>query len=93
MAPIDAFTAAIIFATLWSTEDLAQVSEFPERDLALDCWDVVNFFPDGGVLDVLIDDLTHFDTQNSPNPPVQKYFEGVNKSFRNAIWFLIVGML
>ena len=56
-----------------STEDLAQVSELPERDLVLYHWDVVKCFPDGGVLDVSIDDLTHFDTQNSPNPPVQKY--------------------
>ena len=29
---------------------------------------------------MLIDDLTHFDTQKSPNHPVQKYFEGVKKS-------------
>ena len=61
-------------------EDLAQVSELPERDLVLDSWDVVKRFPYGGVIDVSIDDLTHFDTQNSPNPPVQKYFEGVKKS-------------
>ena len=63
-----------------STEDLAQVSELPERNLVLDRWDVVKLFPYGSVLGVLIDDLTHFDTQNSPNPPVQKYFEGVKKS-------------
>ena len=63
-----------------STEDLAQIIELPERDLVLDFWDVVKFFPDGGVLDVLINDLTHFDTQNSTNPPVQKYFKGVKKS-------------
>ena len=63
-----------------ATEDLAQVSELPERDMVLDRWDVVRLFSDGGVLDVSIDDLTHFDAQNSPNPPVQKYFEGVNKS-------------
>ena len=55
-----------------STEDLDQVSELPEHDLVLDRWDVVTIFPDGGVLDVLIDDLKHFDTQNSPDPPVQK---------------------
>ena len=63
-----------------STEDLAQVSELLERDLVLDRWDDVKNFPGGGVLDVLIDDLTHFDTHNSPNPPVQKNFEGVKKS-------------
>ena len=63
-----------------STEYLAQVSELPERDLVLDRWDVVKLFTDGGVLDVLIDDLKHFDTQNLPNTPVQKYFEGVKKS-------------
>ena len=62
------------------TGDLAQVSKLPERDIVLDRWDVVKLFPDGGVLNVLIDDLTHFDMQNSPNPPVQKNFEGVKKS-------------
>ena len=62
------------------TEYIAQVSELPERDLVLDSWDVVKLFPDGGVRDVSIDDLTHFDTQNTPNPPVLKYFEGVKKS-------------
>ena len=51
-------------------EDLAQVSELPERDLVLDCWDVVKLFLDGGVLDVSIDNLTHFDAQDSPNSPV-----------------------
>ena len=57
-----------------ATEDLAQVSELPERDLVLDCWDVVKLFSDGGVIYVLIDDLTRFDAQYLPNPPVQKYF-------------------
>ena len=66
------------------TEYLSQVSELPERDLVLDRWDVVKLFPYGGVLDVSIDDLTHFDTQNSPNPPVQKYFEGVKKSLPDS---------
>ena len=63
-----------------STEDLAQLSELPERNLVLDRWDFVKPFPDGGVLNVSINDLTHFDTQNSPNPPVQKIVEGVKKS-------------
>ena len=60
-------------------EDIAQVSELPERNLVLDCWDVVKLFSVGGVLDVSIDDLTHFDAQDSRNPPVQKYFEGIKK--------------
>ena len=60
-----------------ATEDLAQVSELPERDLVLDPWDVVKRFSDGGVLDVLIEDLNHFDAQDLPNPPVQKYFEEI----------------
>ena len=63
-----------------ATEYLAQVSEQPENNLVLDRWDVVKRFSDGGVIDLLIDDLNHFDEQNSPNPPVHKYFEGVKKS-------------
>ena len=45
------------------------MSELPEIDLVLDRWDVVKLFSDRGVLDVSINDLTHFDAQNSPNPP------------------------
>ena len=63
-----------------STENLAQLSELPERNLVLDRWDFVKLFPDGGVLNVSIDDLTHSDTQNLPKPPVQKNVEGVKKS-------------
>ena len=62
------------------TENIVHVSELPEHDLVLDRWDVVKLFPHGGVLDVTINDITHFDTQNSPNPPVQKYFKGFKKS-------------
>ena len=61
-------------------EYLAEVSELPECDPVLDCWDAVKLFLDGGVLDVSIDDMTHLDAQDSPNPPVQKYFEGIKKS-------------
>ena len=61
-------------------EDLAQVSELPEPDLVLNCCNIVKLFSDGGILDVLIDDLTHFDAQDTSNPPVQKYFEGIKKS-------------
>ena len=61
------------------TENLAQVSELPERNLVLDRWDIVKNFSDGDVLDVCIDELTHFDAQDSPIPPVQKYFEGIKK--------------
>ena len=63
-----------------ATEDLAQVSELPERDLVLDSWDVVKLFSDGGVIYVLIDDLTRFDAQSLPNTPVQNYFEGIKKN-------------
>ena len=66
------------------TEYLAQVSELPERNIVLDRWDVVKTFPDGGVLNVSIDDLTHFDTQNSPNLPVKKNFEGFKKSLPDS---------
>ena len=59
------------------TENLAQVSELPERNLVLDRWDIVKLFSDGGVLDVLIYDLNHFDAQDLPDPPVQKYFDGI----------------
>ena len=62
------------------TEYLAQLSELPERDMVLDRWDIVNLFSVGGVLDVLIDDLTHFDVQYLPDPPVQKYFKGIKES-------------
>ena len=43
------------------TENLAQVSDLPERNLILDRWDIVKLFSDGSVLDVSIYDLTHFD--------------------------------
>ena len=62
------------------TEDLVQVSELPERDLVLDRWNIVKLFSDGGVLDVSTNDLTHFDAQDLPDPPVQKYFEGIKES-------------
>ena len=66
------------------TEDIAQVSELLERDLVLDRWNIVNLFLDGGVLDVSINDLTNFDAQDSPDPPVQKYFEGIKESLQES---------
>ena len=61
------------------TEDLAQVSELLEFNMVLDRWNIVKRFSDGGVIDVSIDDLTHFDAQDLPDPPMQKYFEGIKE--------------
>ena len=61
-------------------EDLSQVSELLEFNMVLDRWNIVKRFSDGGVIDVSIDDLTHFDAQDSPDPPVHKYFKGIKES-------------
>ena len=61
-------------------EYFAQLSELPERDLVLDRWDIVKLFSVGGVLYVLINDLTNFDVQYLPDPPVLKYFKVIKES-------------
>ena len=60
---------------IFSTEDLAKVSQLSEGNLVLDRWNVVELFPYLGVCDVLFEYLTHLYLQYSPYTSMQEYFE------------------
>ena len=50
-------------------------------------WDIVKLFSDGGVRDVSIDDLTHFDAQDSPDPHVES--SPVLSNYGSTSWMFL----